>query len=142
MKQQNRVVRNSWGTHEPVTQAMLLQCYAALDAFRRGYGSRELVTTLGRYLLVAGELCHLGHQSDAIGRIAAARAAVVRMDATEQQDRVWRIDDADYSRLCVAFAILDDQLSVASLDDIAKAETSIAEGLLGAEREPVVVEPI
>jgi hypothetical protein len=64
------------------------------------------------------------------------------MDATEQQDRVWRIDDADYSRLCVAFAILDDQLSVASLDDIAKAETSIAEGLLGAEREPVVVEPI
>ncbi|SKC89467.1 hypothetical protein SAMN05446935_6558 [Burkholderia sp. YR290] len=142
MKQKNRAVKSSRGTHEPVTQAMLLQCYAALDAFRRGYGSRELVTTLGRYLLVAGELCHLGHQSDAIGRIAAARAAVVRMDATEQQDRVWRIDDADYSRLCVAFAILDDQLSVASLDDIAKAETSIAEGLLGAEREPVVVEPI
>ncbi|AXF00818.1 hypothetical protein [Paraburkholderia hospita] len=142
MNQQNRAVKSSRGTHEPVTQAMLLQCYAALDAFRRGYGSRELVTTLGRYLLIAGELCRLGHQSDAIGHIAAARAAVVRMDATEQQDRVWRIDDADYSRLCVAFAILDDQLSVASLDDIAKAETSIAEGLLGAEREPVVVEPI
>ena len=142
MKPLNRGVKSGRATHEPVTRAMLLQCYTALDALLLGYGSCELFATLGRYLLVAGELCRLGHQSDAIGHIAAARAAVVRMDATEQQDRVWRIDDADYSRLCVAFAVLDDQLSVASLDDIAKAETSIAEGLLGAEREPVVVEPI
>lgn len=40
----------------------------------------------------------------------------------------------------LAFAILDEQLSVASLDDIAKAEPSIGEGLLGVERKPVVVE--
>ncbi len=26
--------------HGPVTQAVLLQCYTGLDAFRRGHGSR------------------------------------------------------------------------------------------------------
>ncbi|WP_342802393.1 hypothetical protein [Paraburkholderia panacisoli] len=119
---------------------MLLQCYNALDAFRRGYGSRELFTTLGRYLLVAEELCRLGHQSDEMGRIAAAQVAVVRLDATEKQDGGWLVDDTDYSRLRVAFVALDEQLSVASLDDIAKAETNIVEGLLGAEHKPVVVE--
>jgi hypothetical protein len=90
--------------------------------------------------LVAGELCRLGHQSDEIGYIAEAQAAVVQLDATEKQGGGWLLDDADYTRLRVAFSILDEQLSVASLDDIAKAETSIGEGLLGAERKPVVVE--
>jgi hypothetical protein len=140
VKPLNRGVKSSRATHEPVTRAMLLQCYTALDAFRRGYGSRELFTTLGRYLLVAGELCRLGHQSDEIGYIAEAQAAVVQLDATEKQDDGWLVDDADYTRLRVAFAILDEQLSVASLDDIAKAETSIVESLLGAERKPAVVE--
>jgi hypothetical protein len=65
---------------------------------------------------------------------------VVQLDATEKQGGGWLLDDADYTRLRVAFSILDEQLSVASLDDIAKAETSIGEGLLGAERKPVVVE--
>ncbi|WP_429260450.1 hypothetical protein [Paraburkholderia sp. GAS334] len=111
-----------------------------MDAFRLGHGSRELFTTLGRYLFVAGELCRLGHQSDKIGYIAEAQTAVVQLDATEKQDGGWLLDDVDYTRLRVAFAILDEQLSVASLDDIAKAETNIVEGLLGAERKPAVDE--
>ncbi len=135
-----RALAYNRATHELVTRAMLLQCYTALDAFRRGYGSRELFTTLGRYLLVAEELCRLGHQSDEIGYIAEAQAAVVQLDATEMQDGGWLVDDADYTRLRVAFAILNEQMSAASLDDIAKAETSIVEGLFGAERKPAVVE--
>jgi hypothetical protein len=140
VKPLNRGVKSGRATHEPVTRAMLLQCYTALDALLLGYGSCELFATLGRYLLVAGELCRLGHQSDEIGYIAEAQAAVVQLDATEKQGGGWLLDDADYTRLRVAFSILDEQLSVASLDDIAKAETSIGEGLLGAERKPVVVE--
>jgi hypothetical protein len=135
-----RALTYSRATHEPVTQAMLLQCYTALDAFRRGYGSRELLTTLGRYLLVAEELCRLGHESDEIVYIAEAQAGVVQLDGTQKQDGGWLLDDADYTRIRVAFAILDEQLSAASLADIAKAETGMVEGLLGTGRKSAVVE--
>jgi hypothetical protein len=65
---------------------------------------------------------------------------VVQLDATQKQDGGWLVDDADYTRIRVAFAILDEQLSAASLADIAKAETNMVEGLLGAERKSAVVE--
>ena len=45
-----RALTYSRTSHEPVTRSMLLHCYTALDAFRRGHGSRELFATLGRYL--------------------------------------------------------------------------------------------
>ena len=39
-----RALTFSHAAREPITQAMLLQCYVGLDAFRRGHGSRELFT--------------------------------------------------------------------------------------------------
>jgi hypothetical protein len=56
-----RALTYSHASLEPVTQAMLLQCYIALDAFRRGHGSRDLFSMLGRTLLIAEELGRLGH---------------------------------------------------------------------------------
>jgi DNA-directed RNA polymerase specialized sigma24 family protein len=41
-----RALTFSRAAHEPVTQAMLLQAYASLDRFRRGYGSHELLENL------------------------------------------------------------------------------------------------
>ncbi|MFK4442919.1 hypothetical protein ABH944_003298 [Caballeronia udeis] len=135
-----RALTFSRAGHEPVTQAMLLQCYVGLDAFRRGHGSRELFTTVGRQLLVAEELCHIGYQPDRISDIQEALAAMMHIDATNKEDGVWLMGDAEYAWLCVVFEIFGRQLSAASLDSIAKAETRMVEGLLKAERTPAIVE--
>jgi hypothetical protein len=37
-----RALTHSRSAHEPVTAAMILQCYASLDAFQHGHGSRDL----------------------------------------------------------------------------------------------------
>jgi predicted RNA-binding protein YlxR (DUF448 family) len=129
-----RALTYSRAAHEPVTRAMLLQCYSALDAFRRGHGSRELFTTLGRQLLVAEELCRIGYYPDEIADIREAHSAMVQVDATRSKDGIWLMGDVEHAWLCVALEIFGRQLSVASLDSIAKAETRMVEGLLKAER--------
>ncbi|SEB92943.1 hypothetical protein SAMN02787142_0579 [Burkholderia sp. WP9] len=112
---------------------MLLRCYTGLDAFRRGRGSRDLFTTLGRQLLIAEELCRLEHHADEIVDIQEAHAALIHIDAAEKEGGVWVIGDADYARLCAAFDMFGRQLSAASLDVIAKAEARMVEGMLNAE---------
>ena len=134
-----RALTYSHAAHEPVTQAMLLQCYVGLDAFRRGHGSRELFTTLGRQLLVAEELCLIGYQPDEISDVREALAAMVHIDATRREEGVWLMGDVEYAWLCVAFEIFGRQLAVASLDSIAKAETRMVEGLLKAKPTPAIV---
>jgi hypothetical protein len=126
-----RALTYSRTAHGPVTDAMLLQAYASLDAFRRGHGSRELFGTLARYLLIAEELSRLGHHADALADVQRAHAAMVALDARAAGER-WRADDAEYAPLCTALAILDAQLADASLSDIALAETRMVEGLLKA----------
>lgn len=128
-----RALTYSRTAHGPVTEAMLLQAYAALDAFRRGHGSRELFGTLARYLLIAEELARLGHRADALEDIRHAHAAMVALDASESADQRWHIADPEYAPLCTALSILDEQLSDASLSDVAMAETRMIEGLLKAE---------
>lgn len=128
-----RALTYSRTAHGPVTDAMLLQAYAALDAFRRGYGSRELFGTLARYLLIAEELARLGHHPQALREVQLAHAAMVALDANEPADGAWRADDAEYEPFAAALAILDAQLADASLSDIAMAETRMVEGLLKAD---------
>ncbi|OAJ54018.1 hypothetical protein A6V36_11235 [Paraburkholderia ginsengiterrae] len=125
-----RALTYSRTAHEPVTTAMLLQCYTALDAFRRGHGSRNLHMTLSRHLLVSQELAHLGLGEDLLSDIESAHAAMVRLDSREHESGVWVLDDGDYARVCTALAILDGQLSVASLSEIASAEAKMIEGLM------------
>jgi len=131
-----RALSFSRTTHEPVTQAMLLQCYTALDAFDRGHGSRELFTTLGRHLLVSVELSHLGFEREALEDIESAHAAMVEVDAAAHQDG-WLLDDEAYVSLCVALAILDRQLQAASLEAIARAEARMIEGLMRVDRRAI-----
>ena len=64
-----RALTQSRSTHEPVTAAMLLQCYAALDAFEHGHGSRDLHMLLSRHLLVSQELARQGHSEEQIEKI-------------------------------------------------------------------------
>jgi hypothetical protein len=135
-----RALTFSRAAHEPITQAMLLQCYTGLDALRRGRGSRELFTTLARQLLIAEELCRLGYHSDEIADIQEAHAAMMHIDAAEKEGGVWLMGDVDYGSLCVAFELFGRQLSVASLDGIAKAEARMVEGLLDAEQRIAVAE--
>lgn len=130
-----RALTFSRAAHEPVTQAMLLQCYTALDAFRRGHGSRELFMTLGRHLLVSEELCRLGLEAPGQAYVESAHAAMMQLDAAEQQPGGWRLDDDEYMRLCAALSIFDAQLADASLEMIARAEARMLEGLLRTGRE-------
>lgn len=128
-----RALTYSRTAHGPVTDAMLLQAYAALDAFRRGHGSRELFGTLARYLLISEELARLGHHAALLADVQQAHAAMVRLDANEPAGSAWRAEDAEYEPLRSALAILEAQLGDASLSDIAMAETRMVEGLLKAD---------
>lgn len=135
-----RALTYSRTAHEPVTEAMLLQCYTALDAFRRGRGTRDLHLTLSRHLLVSQELARLGLGEDVIADIESAHAAMVQLDAREHQDGAWVLEDSEYARLCTALAILDGQLSIASLSEIANAETKMIEGLMRSAHTQAIVE--
>ncbi|WP_206998043.1 hypothetical protein [Trinickia mobilis] len=135
-----RALTFSRAAHEPITQAMLLQCYTGLDAFRRGRGSRELFTTLERQLLIAEELCRLGYHPDEIADIQEAHAAMMHIDAAEKEDGVWVMGDADYAWVCVAFELFGRQLYVAPLDSIAKAEARMVGGLLNGKQRLATAE--
>ncbi|CAG4889676.1 hypothetical protein [Paraburkholderia gardini] len=135
-----RALTFSRAAHEPVTQAMLLQCYAGLDAFRRGHGSRELFTTLGRQLLVAEELCRLGYESDDRMAIQEAHAAMMQIDTAAHENGIWAMSDIDYAWLCFALDVFARQLAAASLESIAMAEAKMIEGLLTAGRLPALAE--
>jgi len=130
-----RALTYSRAAHEPITQAMLLQAYASLDAFRRGHGSRELFTTLGRQLLVAEELSRIGHLSEALADIAEAQIAMTDIDVAKKANGKWNIDGENYAWLSVALDIFEKQLALASLEDIAKAEARMIEGLMRTEQE-------
>ncbi|MBP0590911.1 hypothetical protein J8I87_14555 [Paraburkholderia sp. LEh10] len=130
-----RALTFSRAAHEPITRAMLLQAYASLDAFRRGHGSRELFTTLGRQLLVAEELSRIGHRPDALDDIAEAQIAMTDIDATEKASGQWMIDGENYAWLSIALGIFERQLAAASLEDIAKAEARMVEGLMRTEQD-------
>ena len=130
-----RALTYSRAAHEPITQAMLLQAYASLDAFRRGHGSRELFTTLGRQLLVAEELSRIGHLSEALADIAEAQIAMTDIDVAKKANGKWIIDGENYAWLSVALDIFEKQLALASLEDIAKAEARMIEGLMRTEQE-------
>jgi hypothetical protein len=112
---------------------MLLQAYLALDAFRRRHGSRNLFTILAQHLIVAEELCRLGHQPDAMADIEAAEGAMVNIDATEKAEGAWLIHDTDYVTLCLALEIFAEQLSTAPIGDIVKAQARTHEGIVRAE---------
>ncbi len=137
-----RALTYSRTAHEPITTAMLLQCYTALDAFRRGQGSRDLHMTLSRHLLVSQELARLGLGEDVIADIESAHAAMVQLDAREHHDGAWILEDSEYARLCTALAILDGQLAAASLSEIANAEAKMIEGLMRSARTQAIVEAV
>lgn len=135
-----RALTYSRAAHEPVTQAMLLQCYTALDAFRRGHGSRDLFATLSQHVLVAEELCRLGLASDQLADIESAHAAMVHLNAAEHHDDSWMFGNSEYFPVCAALAVLDAQLSIASLEEIAKAEARVVKGLIRAEQKQATAE--
>ncbi len=129
-----RALTYSHASLESVTQAMLLRCYIALDAFRRGHGSRDLFLALGRTLLIAEELGRFGHWAGALSEIESAQAALIRINAEEHAGDGWRVCDADYLALSTALAVFSEQLNAASVNDIAKAQAQMLEGLLASER--------
>ncbi|WP_144139377.1 hypothetical protein [Paraburkholderia sp. BCC1884] len=137
-----RALTFSRTAHEPVTSAMLMQCYTALDAFSRGHGSRDLHLTLSRHLLVSQELARLGLGEDVLADIESAHAAMVQLDAREHDGGAWTLENDEYARLCTALAILDGQLSVASLSEIASAEARMIEGLMRSAQVQAIAEAV
>lgn len=135
-----RALTGNRTAHEPVTTTMLLQSYAALDAFRRARGSRTLHTTLSRHLLIAQELARGGFGAEVFDDIESAHAALVQISEREHAGRGWTLGDDEYARLCTALAILDGQLSGASLSEIASAEAKMIEGLMRSAKLQAIAE--
>lgn len=98
--------------------AMLLRCYAALDAFHRGYGSQPLFMTMCRHLLVAEELCQLGHAAEFEDDIHLAHEALVELDRRHSAEGVWTLGAREHAALALYAAQLED----ATLEHIAQAE--------------------
>jgi hypothetical protein len=96
--------------------------------------------TLSRHLLVSQELARLGLGEDVLADIESAHAAMVQLDARDHQDGAWILEGGEYARLCTALAILDGQLSAASLSEIANAEAKMIEGLMRSARTQAIVE--
>ena len=117
-----RALTYSREAREPMIDAMLMQCYAALDAFHRGHGSQALFMTLCRHMLVAEELCQLGHAPEAGDDITLAHEALVQLDARHSAEGAWTLHADDYARLCTALAFFAKQLDDATLEHIAQAE--------------------
>jgi hypothetical protein len=120
-----RALTYSRAAREPMITAMLLQCYAALDAFHRGHGSHQLFMTLCRHMLVAEELCQLGHAPEAEHDITLAHEALVALDARHSTDAGWTLGADEYARLCSALDVFAQQLDDATLEHIAQAEASM-----------------
>ncbi|SAK39150.1 hypothetical protein AWB79_00056 [Caballeronia hypogeia] len=117
-----RALTYSRAAREPMIDAMLLQCYAALDAFRRGHGSQPLFMTLCRHMLVAEELCQFGHATDCENDITLAHEALVELDTRHSPEGAWSLEETGYTRLCTALAVFAEQLEEATLEHIAQAE--------------------
>ncbi|WP_408142896.1 hypothetical protein [Caballeronia glebae] len=117
-----RALTYSRAAREPMIDAMLLHCYAALDAFHRGHGSQPLFMTLCRHMLVAEELCQLGHAPEFEDDITFAHEALVELDSHHSADGVWTLDADQHARLCTALAVFAEQLEDATLEHIAQAE--------------------
>ncbi|SAL69199.1 hypothetical protein AWB71_04155 [Caballeronia peredens] len=107
---------------QPMIDAMLLQCYAALDAIHRGHGSHPLFMTMCRHLLVAEELCQLGHAPEFEHDITLAHEALVELDTRHAAEGTWTLSDDEHARLCTALDIFSVQLESATLEHIAQAE--------------------
>jgi hypothetical protein len=120
-----RALTYSRTAREPMIDTMLLQCYSALDAFRRGHGSQALFMTLCRHLLVAEELCQLGHAPDCGDDITLAHESLVALDSRHAETGLWTLEDAAYARLCFALEVFAAQLDDAPLEHIAQAEASM-----------------
>jgi hypothetical protein len=139
-----RALTYSRAAREPMINAMLLQSYSALDAFARGHGSHALFMTLCRHLLVAEELCQLGHVPQCADDITAAHEALVGLEARHAgagasgaaADR-WPLDDAEYAALRDALAVFASQLDEATLEHIAQAEARmVTQSLVAANMRP------
>ncbi|KND62155.1 hypothetical protein BVER_01947 [Candidatus Burkholderia verschuerenii] len=128
-----RALTYSRDAREPMVNGMLIQCYTALDAFHRGHGSQALFMTLCRHLLVAEELCQLGHAPDYADDITRAHEALVGVDTRHTGNDQWTLDASDYAHLCDALTILSAQLDDASLEHIAQAEARmVTQSLIAA----------
>jgi len=129
-----RALAHSRATREPMIELMLLKCYTAVDAFSRGHGSQALFITLCRHMLIAEELCRLGHGPDHVDDITCAHKALVEIEAHHASNGQWTLDEATHPRLCDALVIFGAQLEAASLEQIARAEASMVTQSLVAAR--------
>lgn len=120
-----RALTYSRASREPMVDAMLLRAYSALDAFQHGHGSQALFMTLCRHLLVAEELCQLGHAPDCADVVTRAHEALVELDAAHATDGHWTLSVDAHTRLADALAVFAEQLDEASLEHIAHAEASM-----------------
>ncbi len=108
-----RALTYSRAAHEPMVDGMLIQCYAALDAFQRG------------------------HAPDYADDITRAHEALVALDTRHAEDGRWTLADAEYPPLCDAFPILAAQLDAASLEHIAQAEARmVTQSLVATSMQP------
>ncbi len=87
---------------EPMVNTMLLQCYAALDAFHPGHGSMALFITLCHHLLVAEELAS---SAAARSRTRTRRSAREPRQAPREGRGQWSFSADEYASLCDALSV-------------------------------------
>lgn len=106
------------------TDDALLRCYAALDALRRGAGSRGLFSILGQHLILAINLCKYGYKVECFPAIRAAQQGLLDMRKQPEPDD-WTLSDETYRALCDALRVLGEQLVQAPTAQVTHARNEM-----------------
>jgi hypothetical protein len=105
------------------TQDALLRCYVALDAMRRGNGSRSLFAVLGQHLIMAINLCKQGYRTDRFPDIRAAQQGLLRLRQQAPDD--WSLDEEAYHALRIALCVFEEQLLQAPTAQVVQARSDM-----------------
>ncbi|MEX3932458.1 hypothetical protein AB4Y32_11690 [Paraburkholderia phymatum] len=117
---------------------LILPVHIALDALRRGAGSKSAAQTLTQTMLLAGFLCDLGYGEMTYDQLRTADQA---MAATFDHGRAtdeWRLDEAHVELLAHIVSTYDAQLQRAPLSALTDASARLDRIIANGSAEPTL----
>ena len=117
---------------------LILPVHIALDALRRGTGSKSAMQTLMQTMLLAGFLCDLGYGEMTYDQFRTAdQALATAFDRGHASDE-WRLDEAHIELFAHIVSTYDAQLQRAPLSALTDASARLDRLLANGSAEPTI----
>jgi hypothetical protein len=115
---------------------LILPVHIALDALRRGAGSKSAAQTLTQTMLLAGFLCDLGYGEMTYDQLRTAdQAMAITFDRGHATD-VWQLDEEHVELFAHIVCVYDAQLQRAPLSALTDASASLDRMMANAGAQP------